>query len=134
MFSKTVVLALQENSSSYGKVGEFDQAQDAERFIEDLLHAGFERERIRVLSVRNLSLVVTRKPVVSLIRSDWLSRVKLPPTEPGARPESDLVPAGATFNSQPRSQVSDAEPLWAPTGDGAAVTAWDRPLGAVSLN
>ena len=66
MTDKTIVILLEENSSSYGNVNDFDQPQDAERYIEGLLEAGYDRERIRVMEAHGLNVEITPKPVVVL--------------------------------------------------------------------
>lgn len=66
MTDKTIVILLEENSSSYGNVNDFDQPQDAERYIEGLLEAGYDRERIRVMEAHGLNVEITPKPIVVL--------------------------------------------------------------------
>src|SRR5574341_1141165 len=77
MPNKTIVILLQEGSSSYGEVHEFDQAQDAERYIESLLEASLERPRVLVLEAQALNLTVTQKAFVSLFagRQPAVSRI-----------------------------------------------------------
>lgn len=70
MNAKTIVLLLNEDSGNRGEVNEFDDPQDAEQYIGGLLEAGFERPRIRVLSAHDLDLLVTQKPVVSLLADE----------------------------------------------------------------
>ena len=66
MTDKTIVILLEENSSSYGNVNDFDQPEDAERYIEGLLEAGYDRERIRVMEAHGLNVEITPKPIVVL--------------------------------------------------------------------
>lgn len=102
MSTRTVVI-VQEDSTTSGKVSEFEDTQEAEHFIEGLLQAGFEQRSIKVLTMRKLELVVTHRPAVSLI-----------PAHPvrADRRAAESVPVIEDF---------DVESLWAPTGDGAAM-------------
>lgn len=70
MNSKTIVLLLQDEGGNRGEVNEFDDPQDAERYLTALLEAGVERASIRVLSAQDLDLLVTQKPVVSLLSDE----------------------------------------------------------------
>lgn len=79
MTDKTIVILLEENSSSYGNVNDFDQPQDAERYIEGLLEAGYDRERIRVMEAHGLNVEVTPKPIVVLHTA--ASPAEDPPTQ-----------------------------------------------------
>jgi len=113
MASKTIVVVLQENDGTPGKASCFDDAREAARFIEDLLAAGFDRRRIRVLAAQPLTLLVIRRPVVSLARSES---------------------ARLTADNNPRSRIPGYEPRWAPLGDGAVVSIGDCALATISLN
>ena len=96
MNRKTIVILLQENSSNRGEVTSFDQAQDAERFIEGLLETGFERQSIRVLAAQDLDLLITQKPVVSLLSTKMAPAVEMPVVEVSGeiQPISEEVPDG----------------------------------------
>src|SRR5574341_29672 len=67
MTSKSIVVLLQENSDTRGEINWFDYGQDAERFIEGLLEAGFDRRSIRVLEGQDMDVLITQRPVVSLL-------------------------------------------------------------------
>lgn len=83
MNTKTIVLLLQ-GDSNHGEVASFDQAQDAERFLEDLLVSGFDRRNIRVLAAKDLDILITQKPVVSLFSTETA-----PQMQPTAIPVTD---------------------------------------------
>lgn len=74
MSTKTLVVVLQGNGSTHGKVSEFHDAQDAEHFVEGLLEAGFAERSIRVLAVQSLDLIITHRPAVSLVPAHLASR------------------------------------------------------------
>lgn len=122
MNTRTIVILLQENSSNHGEVNEFDHPQDAERFIEGLLEAGFERQSIRVLAARDLDLLITQKPVVSLLRAEVAPAVQMPEPEvaeeiqavseevPEYNPEPVRVEAMASHAERQLVAVSASEP------------------------
>src|SRR5512145_2850145 len=81
MTSKTMVVLLQENSDTRGEINWFDYAQDAERFIEGLLEAGFERQSIRVMEGQDMDVLVTQKPMVTLLSADKVFQPETPVIE-----------------------------------------------------
>lgn len=121
MASKTIVVVLQEDANTPDSVKEFENVHHAARFIEGLLAAGFDRRRIRALAAQPVTLVVTRRPVVSLVR-------RVSPA--GSDSESMRV----TADNKPRSRIPGDEPRWAPLGDGAVVSIGDCALATISLN
>jgi len=86
MDTKTIVILLQENSRNHGEVTSFDQARDAERFLGDLLASGFDQRNIRVLAAKDLDILITQKPVVSLFSTETA-----PVAEPPLAPVSDYI-------------------------------------------
>lgn len=81
MTSKTMVVLLQENSDTRGEINWFDYAQDAERFIEGLLEAGYERQSIRVMEGQDMDVLVTQKPMVTLLSADKVFQPETPVIE-----------------------------------------------------
>ncbi|HET9476969.1 MAG TPA: hypothetical protein VFP63_05740 [Dehalococcoidia bacterium] len=113
MTDKTVVILLRENSKSCGDVNEFDKAEDAEHYIEGLLEAGYERERIRVMGAHGLIVEVTPMPVVSLhaavpverpARKERVERVRAP-----ALDDHGMELAGESSPASPGPAPADAE-------------------------
>ena len=109
MTDKTIVILLQENSTSCGDVNEFDEARDAEKYIEGLLEAGFERQNIRVMEAHGLNLAITPRPIVSL------HAVTAPAVEPSPHEDRvDVVSASASDapSVEPPIEMSAPEPQW----------------------
>lgn len=139
MSTKTVVVMLHDNGSTHGKVSEFHYAQDAERFVESLLEAGFEQRSIRVLALQNLDMLVTHRPAVSLVPTH-LVRKDLPAAEKSDEtlPIHEDVPTAthvATFESarerdpvqvgaSPDSQLHSAGHQMGPTLRQGSLEGW----------
>ncbi len=109
MNPKTIVLLLQEENGSRGEVNEFDDPQDAERYIGGLLEAGFDRLLIRVLSAHDLDLLVTQKPVVSLLADEG-------PPAPAAEVAREPVGVTATNEESASMQASEVPSNPEPAG------------------
>ena len=67
MAGKMIVLVADRDDPRHGEVTVLVDARKAERLVETLLEAGFERERIRIFSGAELDIKVTQRPVVSLV-------------------------------------------------------------------
>lgn len=106
MNTRTIVILLQENSSNHGEVNEFDHPQDAERYIEGLLEAGYERQSIRALTAHDIDLLVTQKPVVSLVSDGG-------PTAPAVEVSEEPVQVASSKDGAAEMQASGepAEPV-----------------------
>ena len=89
MSDRFVLLVSDENDRKHGEISALDTAQETERLLETLLEAGFDQERIRVLTGLEAEFVTTYRPVVSL--ADEANQT----TEP-ARSESDHMEPEAT--------------------------------------
>ncbi|HET9477428.1 MAG TPA: hypothetical protein VFP63_08065 [Dehalococcoidia bacterium] len=103
MTSKTMVVLLQENSDTRGEINWFDYAQDAERFIESLLDAGFERQSIRVMEGQDMDVLITQKPMVTLLAADKVFQAEPPVIE-----IREIVPA-AVVEELPELSVETVE-------------------------
>lgn len=68
MQTKVIVLVTDRDDAKHGEISIIDSMGKAERLVETLMEAGFERERIRVFSGGELELQVTHRPVVSLVK------------------------------------------------------------------
>lgn len=120
MASKTVVVVLQEDGNTPESVREFKTVHDATKFIEDLIAEGIDHQRISVQGARPLSLVITHRPVVSLVLK-------------GSTVGSDSQSGEATANRRPRSRAPGQKPLASPLRE-AFVTVGRRELPTISLN
>ena len=89
MSDRFVLLVSDENDRKHGEISVLDTAHETERLLETLLEAGFDQERIRVLTGSEAEFVTTYRPVVSL--ADEANRT----TEP-ARSASEHVEPEAT--------------------------------------
>ncbi len=89
MSDKFVLVVSDENDRKRGEISVLDTAHETERLVETLLEAGFDQERIRVLTGSEAEFVTTYRPVVSL--ADEANQT----TEP-ARSASDHVKPEAT--------------------------------------
>ncbi len=67
MAGKMIVLVADRDDPRHGEVTVLADGRKAERLVETLLEAGFERERIRIFSGAELDVQVTQRPVVSLV-------------------------------------------------------------------
>lgn len=77
--TKTMVIVLEEVGGTRGEVTTFEHAQNAGRFVDDLLAKGFDQRAIRVIWGRDLDLLVTKAPVVALLADGGPSRMASPP-------------------------------------------------------
>ncbi len=106
--SDNIVVMFKEEGGNRRETRWFNQTRDAEHFIEGLLEAGFERQNIRVLEGREMDVLVTQKPVVSLLPQVNVAMPAQKRTEalltsaPG--PESDPVLAVADVSREPYTQ------------------------------
>ena len=122
MTTKTIVILLQENSSNHGEVNEFDQPQDAERFIEGLLEAGFERRSIRALTAHDIDLLITQKPTVSLL-SGKDSTADAPSAEES---EKVVPPSGHTNGAHAATEMKASESPAEPVSEDAGSAPYTR--------
>ena len=89
MSDRFVLLVSDENDRKHGEISVLDTAQETERLVETLLEAGFDQERIRVLTGSEAEFVTTYRPVVS--SADEANQTTNP-----ARSASDHVEPEAT--------------------------------------
>ncbi len=66
MSDRFVLVVSDENDRKHGEISVLDTAHETERLVETLLEAGFDQERIRVLTGSEAEFVTTYRPVVSL--------------------------------------------------------------------
>src|SRR5574341_1110830 len=99
----TIAVVFKEEGGNRKETRWFNHAHDAERHIEGLLEAGFERGSIRVLEGRDMDVLITQKPVVSLLPAVSASM----PTQNRAGdlgPVIEHVPVAADVSGEPYTQ------------------------------
>ncbi len=104
MSEKIIVLVSDRGDSKHGEVSVLDDHQKAERLVETLLEAGFERERIRVFSGRASEFEISHRPVVALMAEGEEG-------EPQVRHEAaveEAAPVAVTAEAEPQAEA-DAE-------------------------
>ena len=67
--SKVIVFVAARGDQRFGEVRVFDSYGEAERLLETLLEAGYDRQRICVFSGAEMEVRVSHRPVVALITS-----------------------------------------------------------------
>lgn len=70
MPTKVIVLVADKDDEKHGEISIVDDMKKAERLVETLIEAGFERERLRVFSGGELEIQVTHRPVVTLAKAE----------------------------------------------------------------
>ncbi len=70
MSTKVILLVSDPDDPKHGEVKLLDDPETAERVVETLLEAGFEQERIRVFTGTETTVVVTHRPVVTLMSGE----------------------------------------------------------------
>jgi hypothetical protein len=65
--TKVILLVSDAEDPQHGEVKLLDDPEEAEHMVETLLEAGFEQERIRVFTGTESTIVVTHRPVVTLV-------------------------------------------------------------------
>ncbi len=67
MSEKLIVLVSDRGDTKHGEISVVDEPRKAEKLVETLLEAGFERERIRVFTGTQSDFQVSQRPVVELV-------------------------------------------------------------------
>ena len=68
--SKVIVFVAGRGDPRFGEVRVFDISGEAERLVETLLEAGYDRQRIRVFCGVEMEARVSQRPVVALVTGD----------------------------------------------------------------
>lgn len=66
MANQIIILVTDRGDPKHGEITVLDDAEKAERLVETLLEAGFEQERIRILTGDEVLMKVTYRPVVEI--------------------------------------------------------------------
>ncbi len=67
MTTKFIVLVADGDDPKHGEIVVVDTTTEAERLVETLLDAGFDRERVRVFSGTEMEAQVSQRPKVELV-------------------------------------------------------------------
>jgi len=67
MTTKFIVLVADRGDPKHGEIVVVDTTAEAERLVETLLDAGFDRERVRVFSGTEMEAQVSQRPKVELV-------------------------------------------------------------------
>ena len=70
MTAKVIVFVENSGDQRFGEVSVLDTAGEAERLLETLLDAGYDRQRIRVFSGAEMEARVSHRPTVALVSGD----------------------------------------------------------------
>ncbi len=67
MTTKFIVLVADRDDPKHGEIVVVDTTAEAERLVETLLDAGFDRERVRVFTGTEMEAQVSQRPKVELV-------------------------------------------------------------------
>ena len=70
MDTKFLVLLTDEDSSDRGEIRFFDDAEQVSSYAESLLESGYEQPRIRIFTSAAVEMLVSHRPVVSIVGAD----------------------------------------------------------------
>ena len=87
--SKAIVLVSDRDDDKHGEITVVNDLQKAERLVETLLEAGFDRERIQVFVGNSLDMQVTHRAVVSLVGDEMATEGE--GAEPAEDPEENEI-------------------------------------------
>ena len=116
MGTKFIVVASGDNPKQ-GAVTVLDDAAETERFVEVLLRAGVEQERIQILSGREVHSQITQRPVDTLITGEL---------EASAVPETSPAEEDSKRESTTRDQGAGTERERPPDWTSSAIRGWVR--------
>lgn len=116
--TKAIVLVTDRDDAKHGEITVMDDLRKAERLVETLLEAGFDRERIQVFVGNSLDMQVTHRAVVSLVGDGVAADEES--VEPAEDPEEAEV--------EERTPVANPEPaeVHVEAEESAPVTAYVR--------
>ncbi len=91
MTAKVIVLVADRDDPKHGEIVVVDTTTEAERLVETLLDAGFDRERVRVFTGTEMEAQVSQRPKVELVE---MGLDEPAPTD-GSPAEEEVQPAEA---------------------------------------
>ena len=97
MTAKVIVLVADRDDPKHGEIVVVDTTAEAERLVETLLEAGFDRERVRVFTGTEMEAQVSQRPKVELVERglDEPAPADDSPADEGVQPAEVLSGAGA---------------------------------------
>ena len=113
MTTKFIVLVADRDDPKHGEIVVVDTTAEAERLVETLLEAGFERERVRVFTGTEMEAQVSQRPKVELVERglDEPAPVDDSPAEGDVQPNEALSGAHA---AEVEEENSPSRPLSRP--------------------
>ena len=113
MTTKFIVLVADRDDPKHGEIVVVDTTAEAERLVETLLEAGFERERVRVFTGTEMEAQVSQRPKVELVERglDEPAPADDSPAEGEVRPNEALSGAHA---AEVEEENSPSRPLSRP--------------------
>ena len=92
MTTRFIVLVADRGDPKHGEIVVVDTTAEAERLVETLLDAGFDRERVRVFSGTEMEAQVSQRPKVELVEMglDEPAPADNPPAEEEVQPAEAL--------------------------------------------
>ena len=92
MVAKVIVLVADRDDPKHGEIVVVDTTAEAERLVETLLDAGFDRERVRVFSGTEMEAQVSQRSKVELVEGGLDAPA---PAAEGSPAEEEVQPAEA---------------------------------------
>ena len=113
MTTKFIVLVADRDDPKHGEIVVVDTTAEAERLVETLLEAGFERERVRVFTGTEMEAHVSQRPKVELVERglDEAAPADDSPAEEEVQPAEALSGAHA---AEVEEENSPSRPLSRP--------------------
>ena len=101
MSDKFVLVVSDEEEDKHGEITILETADEAERLIETLLEAGYDRERLRVFSGAESRFETSYRPVVSIGEGEVASEAQPAPVKAasGNGRSADSVRVSSLFRS-----------------------------------
>ena len=113
MTTRLIVLVADRGDPKHGEIVVVDTTAEAERLVETLLDAGFDRERVRVFSGTEMEAQVSQRPKVELVEMglDEPAPADDPPAEEEVQPAEAL---GGVHVAEVEKENSPSRPFSTP--------------------
>lgn len=108
MATQLVVFVADQDDPRRGEVTVLDDPRKAERLLETLLEAGFERERIRIFHAAELEMEVKHRLVVSLVADAARESAAAAEAAEESPVASDDPPGSESAEGQPDAEEGEA--------------------------